>query len=342
MNSRELFHATCAGIKCNRPPFWIMRQAGRYLPEYRNLKEKYSFLELVKNPELALEVALQPMRRFDFDCAILFSDILVVSEALGFPYHFKNEGGIILEKNISEQSDIQNLNPNLIHENLDYVKQNLKLLRRNLPQKAVIGFSATPFTLAAYMVEGSSSLDFPKFKEFIKSKNFYNLMEALTDTIIEYALMQIECGIDAFQFFDSHANLIPNDKYEDLSGQFLARILERIGGRARTIVYARGMSHRFLELAPLGADIYGLDSDARLSHIACSFRGHYSLQGNLDENLLSTASQEKIKSETIRILDDMAPIGRHIFNLGHGIKPDAKIENVEILCETIKNYKANE
>ncbi len=342
MDSRELFHATLAGIKCIRPPFWMMRQAGRYLPEYRQLKAEHGFLGLVKNPELSLEVALQPMRRFDFDCAILFSDILVVSEALGLPYTFKDGGGIMLEKTILSESDIDKLPPaEIVREKLSYVSQSLKLLRKALPQKALLGFSASPFTLASYMVEGGSSADgFSKFKNF-RNENplaFAKLMDKLALVIQEYASMQMECGIDAIQLFDSNAQYIEADKYESLSGRWLAQILENIGGRMRTIVYAKGMSNRFAELAPMGADAYSLDSSARLSHIMLTWKAPYALQGNLDEKLLSDANPEKVRAETLKILDDMSPLGRHIFNLGHGILPDAKIENVEAMCEVVKNY----
>jgi len=343
-DSRELFHATCSGIKTARPPFWVMRQAGRYLPEYRALKEKYGFLQIVKTPELALEAALQPMRRFDFDCSILFSDILAVSEALGYPYNFRQEGGIYLEKTVSSKADIEAMpEACAVCEKLSYTAQALKLMRKEMPRKALIGFAASPFTLAAYMVEGGSAKGgFPKFAEFMKNspEEFGLLLSKLTEVLSAVALMQISCGIDAFQIFDSNAALTPQDAYEKFSGGYIGEILQNMGGRARTMVFAKGMSARFAEVAPMGADVYSLDSSARLSHIMLTYRAHYSLQGNLDEKLLSEASSQTVRLETKRILEDMAPLGRHIFNLGHGILPDAKLENVEAMCDTVKNFKA--
>lgn len=171
-DSRELFHATCAGVKFKRPPFWLMRQAGRYLPEYRQLKEKHGFLGIVRTPEVAVEAALQPIRRFDFDCAIIFSDILVIPEALGFPYKFKDAGGILMERRVETEDDVREMRDNIggIRERLAYVFENAKLLRRALPKKAVLGFCGSPFTLAAYMVEGESSKTFPRFRNFLSQR----------------------------------------------------------------------------------------------------------------------------------------------------------------------------
>lgn len=148
-DSRELFHATCAGVKFKRPPFWMMRQAGRYLPEYRLLKEKHGFLGIVKTPEVAVEAALQPMRRFDFDCAIIFSDILVIPESLGFPYKFKDAGGILIEKKVSREDDVRRMRDNLgnLRENLSYVAENAKLLRGRLPKKRCWASAARPSPL---------------------------------------------------------------------------------------------------------------------------------------------------------------------------------------------------
>ena len=198
-----------------------MRQAGRYLPEYRELKQKYGFLGIVKNPEIAVEAALQPMRRFDFDCAIAFSDILTIPEALGFPYRFKDGGGITLERTVENADDAAIDSPaQKVREKLGYVAENISLLRSSLPEKAVFGFCGSPFTLAAYMVEGGGSKTFPKFTRFMREcpDAFERLMEALCSAAGEYALMQAERGIDAFQIFDSNAFLIPDGKYFELSG----------------------------------------------------------------------------------------------------------------------------
>jgi len=338
MNSRDLFHSTFAGEKNLRVPFWIMRQAGRYLPEYRELKEKYSFVEIVKTPELSLEAALQPMRRFDFDCSILFSDILVVAEALGFPYGFKDEGGIYLEKRIESEKDVESLDVLSVVEKLDYVFKSLKMLRKELPQKAIIGFCASPFTLAAYMIEGQSSKTFPRFLEFMKSdqKTFFALLEKLSEALSLYAKQQLYCGIDAFQIFDSHGSMSPVEKYPEYSGQWIAPIISELNASARTILFANNMSSRFAEMAPLGADAYALDDSVKFSEIFTTYQGHYVLQGNLKNTLLANGTVDEVKKSAREIIEDMKPYGRHIFNLSHGITPDAKLENVYALCEEIR------
>ncbi len=342
LHSRELFHATFAGVRFNRPPFWLMRQAGRYLPEYRQLKEKYGFLGIVKTPEVAVEAALQPMCRFDFDCAIIFSDILVVSEALGFPYKFKDTGGIALENKIESANDVKKVRDNIaaIREKLAYVADNAKLLRKELPKKAVLGFCAAPLTLAAYMLEGESSKDFPKLKKFIEEQPdlFGELMDALAEALADYLKMQIECGVDGVQIFDSHASLAPIGKYDEMSGQWARGIIQHLDGKTRTIFFAPKMSDRFDEISTLGADVYSVDSSSKLSELRGKGVIPYGLQGNLDPELLSIATPEQVSKKTKEIVEDMLPHGRHIFNLGHGIKPDAKIENVEALCEAIKSF----
>ena len=342
-DSRELFHATCAGVRFTRPPFWMMRQAGRYLPEYRQLKEKYGFLGIVQTPEVAVEAALQPMRRFDFDCAIIFSDILVVSEALGFPYKFKDAGGIMLERKIRNANDVKEVRKNIgaIRERLSYVADNARLLRKELPKKAVLGFCAAPLTLASYMLEGEGSVDFPALKIFAKESPelFGELMDSLAEALAEYLKMQIECGVDGIQIFDSHASITPEGKFDEMSGQWVRGIIQALDGRTRTIFFAPKMSKRFSEISTLGADIYSVDDACKLSELRSCGGQPYGLQGNLNPDLLSTSTPDEVSKKTHEIIADMSMFGRHIFNLGHGIKPDAKIENVEALCSAVKNFK---
>lgn len=341
-DSRELFHATCAGVKFKRPPFWLMRQAGRYLPEYRQLKEKHGFLGIVRTPEVAVEAALQPIRRFDFDCAIIFSDILVIPEALGFPYKFKDAGGILMKRRVEAEDDVREMRDNIggIRERLAYVFENAKLLRRALPKKAVLGFCGSPFTLAAYMVEGESSKTFPRFRNFLSQRRgvFEMLAETLEDALSDYLKMQIECGLDGVQIFDSHASLTPPDEYGRLSGGHIKNILDKLDGRTRTIVFAPHMSGRFAEVSQLGADVYSVDAAAPLPSLRCGATP-YCLQGNLPPETLSNSTPEKTAELTKKIVADMLPFGRHIFNLGHGIRPDAKIENVEAMCRAVRSFE---
>lgn len=340
MTSRELFKNAIEGKPTPRTPFWIMRQAGRYLPEYRALKERHSFLEIVKTPELALEVTLQPIRRFDFDCAILFSDILVVAEALGFKYNFREQGGIELEKTIKSIDDIKKLPPpSVIYERLNYVKEALQLIRKELPNKALLGFSASPFTLACYMIEGGSSKDFKKFNDFFTNDQytFEMLLARLALAISEYAKMQVECGIDGFQMFDSHASCAPFMLYEDLSATSANFAMSKIQGKVKTIFFANNMSGRFAEVKNVNADVYSLDSKTNLQEIAVENENKFGLQGNIENRILSDATPEIVEEKTLALLNEMKDF-KHILNLGHGILPDAKLENVEAFVNTAKNF----
>ena len=211
MTSRERFLAACACRPLDRPPVWIMRQAGRYLPEYRDLKARYSFLELVRTPELAAEVTMQPLRRFAFDAAILFSDILVVPEALGQGYRFKEEGGIAMEFRLETRAQLELLPSDNVRKHLRYVATALRLLRARLgDQTALLGFGGSPWTLACYMLEGGGSEDFPRARELFRAdRDFFNaLLDKLTCALIDYFKLQIESGVDAIQIFDSWGGLV--------------------------------------------------------------------------------------------------------------------------------------
>ena len=338
--SRELFKKTAAGARTSRPPIWVMRQAGRFLPEYRALKLKHDFTEIVKTPELAVEASMQPIRRFGFDCAIIFSDILAAAEALGLPYCFGEKGGIRLLKKVESERDVAEIEAaaGSAAERLGYVAEAVSMLRKELPDKAIYGFCGAPWTLACYMLQGENAAGFPKIFEFKKEREdlFERLMAAVEAVSAEYAKMQIAAGADAFQVFDSHAGIIPKGQYAEFSGRWTRKIFGAAKGKAAAVLFANGMSERFGEIAEAGADFYSLDASANLAEI----RGKYNVgvQGNLDPALLSAAGAEVVAKKTREILEGMRGKGRHIFNLGHGIKPDAKLENVQAMCETVKNW----
>ena len=341
MNSRELFKATVRGENTPRPPMWVMRQAGRFLPEYRDLKKSYTFTEIVQNPELAVEATLQPIRRFDFDCAIIFSDILVVAEALGFEYQFKDTGGIRLLKSVSNQSDIIEMKARLdeVCVHLQYVEKALTILRNELPHKAIYGFCGAPWTLACYLVQGENVAGFPKLLQFKKDRPdlFEQMMDVLTQASAKYAQMQVETGIDAFQIFDSHAGLSQNNDYYNISGKWISKIVDSIRNKVVSVVFANEMSNRLSEAIKCGADFYSLDATSKLSQIRKNF--DVGLQGNLPPDILSNATPQEVSRATRDVIEDMLPYKRHIFNLAHGIKPNAKLENVEAMCQAIKGYK---
>lgn len=338
MTSRERFLAAAARRPVDRTPLWVMRQAGRYLPEYRALKAKHDFLTLVRTPELAAEVTLQPLRRFDLDAAILFSDILVIPEALGQGYRFREQGGIGMEWAVSSPADIARLDATGVREKLAYVPAALRLIRRQLGDShALLGFAGTPWTLAAYMVDGGSSDDFPRLKALARTDRaaFERLMDKLAGAVAEYLLMQIEAGVDAVQLFDSWAALCQGVDYEKLSLRYIRRIIAALPAGFPVIVYAKGMSHHAAAIADTGAAVLGVDWTCSLAQARGLCGGRVALQGNLDPQVMTT-SPEFVREAVRAVLADNAGAPGHIFNLGHGITPDAKIECMSALVETVR------
>ncbi len=341
MNGREHFLAACRREPLDRPPLWIMRQAGRYLPEYRKLKEQYDFVTMVTTPELAAKVTMQPIDRFGLDAAIIFSDILVIPEALGQPYHFRTKGGIQMDYPIRTEQDLARLQLGRVEEHLQYVPQALELTRSMLGgETALIGFAGSPWTLATYMVEGGSSKSYEYVKGLIykNSTMLHKLLELNTKAIIRYLQMQVDAGVDAIQIFDSWASILSQETYWQVSGQYIARIVAAISPDVPVIVYAKGAHIWLNDLKRMKAQVLGLDWTIPLDQFYTELGGQTAVQGNLDPVIMSS-TPGTVKSETIKILDAMRDKPGHIFNLGHGILPSAKIECVEALVETVKSYQ---
>ena len=341
MTSRERFLAAIACEPLDRPPVWIMRQAGRYLPEYRALKAKSSFLEMVKTPELAAEVTLQPLRRFAFDAAIIFSDILVIPEAMGQGYKFRDAGGIGMDFRLETAAQLDLLNPVGVAQRLDYVGQALTRVKAELKnEKALLGFGGSPWTLATYMLEGGSSDDFERSKNiFYSDRPFFNaLMAKLTAALIEYFQMQIRAGADAIQIFDSWGGLLAGQDYEAASLHWIREIIAALPKDFPVILYAKGTPSQFTDQAFSGAKVLGVDWTVDLGIARKQVPGNIALQGNLDPVLMNT-TPDIVRRETARLLETMSGAKGHIFNLGHGIMPQAKLECVETLVETVLNWR---
>ena len=337
MTSRERFLAAARNQPVDRPPVWLMRQAGRYLPEYRALKAEYDFVTMVRTPELATQVTLQPMDRFPLDAAVIFSDILVIPEALGQGYHFRDQGGIGMDYLLDSPEKIAALDGSNISAKLDYVAQALSLTRTRLGEdKALLGFSGSPWTLACYMVEGGSAKDFIAIKRLAlgQPKHFEQLMQTLTDAIVEYLNMQIAAGADAVQIFDSWAALCPHTHYEAWSLRWIRQIIDKLDRPVPVILYAKGMGHKATEQASTGASILSLDWTMQLSKVREQLGPNIALQGNLDPVVLTT-TPKNTRIEAQKVLDDMGSKPGFIFNLGHGMVPSAKIECVETLMKVI-------
>ncbi|MDB6166508.1 MAG: hemE 2 [Lacunisphaera sp.] len=341
MTSRERFLAAVACQPLDRPPLWIMRQAGRYLPEYRALKARSSFLEMVKTPELAAEVTLQPLRRFAFDAAIIFSDILVIPEAMGQGYKFRDEGGIAMDFRLEKQGQLDRLDATGVASRLDYVGQALARVKTELKgEKALLGFGGSPWTLATYMLEGGSADDFERSKSvFYSDRPFFTaLMEKLTAALIEYFQMQIRAGVDAIQIFDSWGGIIAGADYEAASLHWIRTIIEALPKDFPVILYAKGTPTQLTDQAFSGARVLGVDWTIDLGITRKLVPGNIALQGNLDPVLLNT-TPEIVTRETTKLLESMRGATGHIFNLGHGIMPQAKLECVEALVNTVTEWK---
>lgn len=317
-----------------------MRQAGRALPEYRALKEKHSFLELVQTPDLAAEVTLQPVRRFGFDAAILFSDILVVNEALGQNYRFRETGGIQMDFAVRSATDVERLRVDAVRGRLDYMAQALKLIKAELAGRtALIGFAGSPWTLANFMMEGGSSDTFTCAKALFYQDPpmFARLLEKLAAAVTELLCLQIEAGADAVQLFDSLGDLLAPADYAEASGRWMKEIVAGLGARVPVIVFGRGAHASWNVLVETGAQVLGVDWQMRLGEVARNLPPTVAVQGNLDPFLLTT-TPERVATETRRILTEMKARPGHIFNLGHGVPPAAKLENIASLVDTVRGF----
>ena len=361
LTNRRRFLDACHCRAVDRPPVWLMRQAGRALPEYRELKEKHSFLELIQTPGLAAEVTLQPVRRFGFDAAILFSDILVIPEAMGQPYRFRETGGLVMDFAVRTRADIDRLSVERVTERLSYVDQALRLLRKELgDQTALIGFSGSPWTLATFMMEGGSAEKYTRaLKLFHEDREtFYKLAGKLTAAVTAYLQIQISAGVDALQIFDSHGGQLAPTEFQEASGRWMRDIVASIGapasGTARSenpsqravpeagvpiIVFSLGTHGNWDDLLATGASVLGIDWQFSLAHARRLLPADIALQGNLAPALLGDATPDIVAKETRAVLEAMRGRKGHVFNLGHGVPPNAKLENIAALVETVRAFK---
>lgn len=345
LNSRERFVRALRGARVDRPPVWVMRQAGRYLPEYRALKQRYSFLDMVRTPQLAAEVTMQPMNRFDLDAAIIFSDILVIPEALGFGYHFRSSGGIEMDHTLRFENDLVKLDTSKILDRLKYVSHAIKAVRREMGhERGLIGFSGSPWTLATYMIEGGSSKHFDLIKScYYREKSFFNmLMRHLTNAVIEYLNMQIECGVDAVQIFDSWGHLCTWEDYPSASLDWINEVVKGLKTDVPVILYVKQHCAGHLRsIRESGINVVSLDWATPLPQLYQRARDMgLALQGNMDPCLMST-DPNCVKREVARFLSRFPANEGFVLNLGHGIHPTARPECVQAFVEAAQSYEAS-
>jgi uroporphyrinogen decarboxylase len=328
-------------------PIWLMRQAGRYLPEYRDLREKAgSFLTLCKTPELATAITLQPLQRFDLDAAILFSDILVIPEALGMNLNFINGEGPKFSHPLQTENDIDNLRLDELINNLSYVFTTINNLKSTLNTKPVIGFSGSPFTLACYMIAGGSSTDYSEIKSWLYQKPLllHKLLDKLADAVIIYLNTQIKSGVDAVMIFDSWGGVLSSFAYEEFSLVYLKRIVDNLlkidnGRNIANIVFTKGGGVWLDKIATLKSNAIGIDWTVDIAKAKHQV-GKTALQGNLDPLILALGDKSAIKTEVEKILTvyksaNNGNISGHIFNLGHGILPITPPDNVSYLVDLV-------
>jgi uroporphyrinogen decarboxylase len=342
--SEAKFLQTLAGTRFPTPPIWLMRQAGRYLPEYRAVRAATpSFLELCYTPEKAVEVTLQPIRRFGLDAAIIFSDILVVPDALGQKLWFAEGEGPKLEA-LTDPADFARLTRARLPEHLAPVYEAIRQTRAALPrQTALLGFAGAPFTLACYMIEGGGSRDFAKVKgwAYRHPDSFSLLIDLLVDAVIDHLALQVEAGADAIQLFDTWAGILPEEQLFGWSLEPMVRIAH--GLRARhpkvpIIAFPRAIGPATLMYRrPDAFSALSIDTGLGAHWAARELQPHICLQGNLDPMMLVVGGAA-LEREATRILDKLGH-GSFIFNLGHGVVPQTPPEHVAHLVEIVRNWK---
>lgn len=323
-----------------RTPVWIMRQAGRYLPEYRKIREQAgSFLNLCKNPELACEVTLQPLRRFPLDAAILFSDILTIPDAMGLGLYFAEGEGPGFQTPLSDARSITNLKvPE--DESLQYVMDAASLIRRELPANLpLIGFAGSPWTLACYMVEGGASKEFKRMLNLVYTDNdsAHILLNTLAISVARYLINQVKAGVDALMIFDTWGGILTPSMYTHYSLHYMHYIVREIKARypkVPVILFTKGGGQWLEQMAATGCDALGIDWTCDLQQARQRVGTQVALQGNLNPAVL-LSSEQSIRKEVGDVLASYGFGTGHVFNLGHGITPDVPVEHVSIMIETI-------
>lgn len=335
----DLLLRVLRGEKTERSPVWMMRQAGRYLPDYMKLKDKYSFFERVQQPELAAEITIQPVEQVGVDAAIIFSDILVVPQAMGMEVQMVEHKGPILPDPIKQASDLGKLVVPDVEESLGYVFEALRLTKKNLDGRVpLIGFAGAPWTLLCYMVEGKGSKTFDQAKAFCytQPEAAHRLLQLITDTTIAYLKGQAAAGADVVQIFDSWGGLLGPDDFEVFSLYYIRQIVAALKGHALTIIFAKGAWHSLEGMAATGAHGLGIDWCIRPQR-AREFAGpRVALQGNFDPAKL--LSPIPVIRKEVRTMLDAFGEGPHIANLGHGILPNVPVDHARAFVEAVKNY----
>jgi uroporphyrinogen decarboxylase len=336
----DLFLKACKRLPTERTPVWIMRQAGRYLPEYRAVRAKTDFLTLCKTPELAAEVTIQPVDIIGVDAAIIFSDILVIPEAMGMELIVEEgKGGPRFPFPIRSSSEIENLTIPDPYDKLKYVMDALNLTKQNLEGRVpLIGFAGSPWTLATYMVEGRGKQEFKIIKELIdeRPKDAHKLLDKLARSAADYLSAQIESGANAVQIFDTWGGILPQEQFEEFSLQYIEKIIANIKRKDEpVIVFCKDCGHALKAMANTGCDVVGLDWTFDIGQARKLIGDQAALQGNMDPHKLYE-DEGKIREEVKAILEKFGKGSGHVFNLGHGILPDIPVAHAKAFVAAVK------
>lgn len=342
MLKNDIFLKALNGERTERTPVWMMRQAGRFLPEYRALRSRYDFLTMVKTPEIASEVTLQPVDILGVDASILFSDILVVPEALGMPLIMDEVAGPSLGKGLSNPDEIEALEVYAVEERLGYVLDAIRLTKERLKGRVpLIGFSATPWTLMAYMVEGHAKKGFPKTKSLLYKEPAlaHRLLDKLTHAVGSYLKAQVQAGVDALQLFDTWSETLSKDAFLQFDLPYTQRVIQGVkdndSHRVPLVWFFKGCATSLAEIANIPMDGISLDWTLDLRWVTQRVPERLAIQGNLDPCVL-LAGQEAIAQEAGAILKKVGGRPGYIFNLGHGILPQTPVDHAKFLVSWVQ------
>ncbi len=338
---QSIYLRAIAGQPVDRTPIWLMRQAGRYLPEYRALREQAGdFMTLCTTPELACKVTLQPLDRFALDAAILFSDILTIPDAMGLGLGFETGEGPVFQRTVRDRAAIDALGVPDPEQELRYVMDAVRLIRAELDGRVpLIGFAGSPWTLAVYMVEGRSTRDFSEIKKLIYSDPdaAQKLLDTLADAVSLYLQAQVEAGAQSLMLFDTWGGVLSARDYERFSLRAMTRIVSQVKAEHPSVpltLFTKGGGQWLEKIAASGCDMVGLDWTIAIDEARTRVGGQVALQGNLDPALMET-TPERAAAEARQIIRDYAGNSGHVFNLGHGIRPAASPEVVAAVVEAV-------
>ena len=338
VNRKELFLRACRGQAVPRVPVWMMRQAGRYLPEYREVRAKHTFLEVCKTPDLAVEVSMQPFRRLGVDAIIVFSDILIPAEAMGLTLELGDAGPNLPEpvRSLDAVRKLRRFDPET--ETGFLMEAIRRIVQTAGPDVPVLGFAAAPWTLACYMVEGRTKEGFAKVKEFLyaEPETFRELLSRIAQATIEYLKAQIAAGAAAVQLFDTWCGELALPEYRAFALPAVQEVISALRGSVPLIYYTKASHHLLLAVAESGADVLSCDWRVNLAELRAKLGPRLALQGNLDPAVLF-APQEHIRKASEEILRQLGGVG-HILNLGHGILPATPVENAETFIATGQQF----